>query len=47
MEVDEAVACMRDAAEVYRESGESYRLSMAQRWLAEMEAVLAPPSIRE
>ena len=41
----EAIASMRDAAEVYRQGNVAYLLPIAEQWIAAMEATLAkmPP----
>jgi len=39
--LDEALASMRGAVDVYQQAGEGYRLPIAQRGVAEMEAELA------
>jgi hypothetical protein len=38
--MEEALACMRNAVEVYQQAGESYRLPAAQRQIKEMETEL-------
>ena len=37
----EAISSMRDVAEVFRKGADTYRLSMAEQWIVEMEAALA------
>ena len=39
--LEEAIACMRDAAAVYREGNVTYWLPVAERRVGEMEAALA------
>jgi hypothetical protein len=39
--LEEALACMRGAVDVYQQAGEGYWLPIARRRVAEMEAELA------